>query len=56
MTDKTQKLSNPKKYFSDTTSINDFYKHLSEKITIYLEHWGEEYLTSSNQQNVKVKI
>jgi hypothetical protein len=37
MTDKTQKPSNPKQYFSDTTSIHDFFKCLSEKITICLE-------------------
>jgi hypothetical protein len=31
MMDKTEKPSNPKKYFSDTTSIHDFYKCLSKK-------------------------
>jgi hypothetical protein len=56
MTDKTQKPSNPKQYYSDTISIHDFFKCLSKKITILLECWEEEYLTSPNQQIVKVKF
>jgi len=37
MTVKIQKPGNTKQYFSDTTSIHDFFKYLSKKITICLE-------------------